>query len=82
MSGRDRFFKIDLKIGVRRILNLDAKLTSRRIEKIIIPFIIFDIYIRMEILLGIELSGHNDILTKPSNLIEELNQSGEIQKEQ
>ena len=47
--------------------------------KIIIPSNIVDIYTRLEILLGLKLSGHTDTLTEASNLIDELNKRGEIQ---
>ena len=40
--------------------------------KIIIPSNIIDIYTRLEILLGLKLSGHTDTLTEASNLIDEL----------
>ena len=47
--------------------------------KIIIPSNIIDIYTRLEILLGLRLAGHSDILTETSNLIDELYKRGEIQ---
>ena len=47
--------------------------------KIIIPSNIIDIYTRLEILLGLKLSGHTDTLTEASNLIDELYRQGEIQ---
>ena len=50
--------------------------------KIIIPSNIIDIYTRLEILLGLKLSGHTDTLTEASNLIEELYKECEIQNEQ
>ena len=50
--------------------------------KIIIPSNIIDIYTRLEILLGINFSGHMDILTEASILIDELYKRGEIQNEQ
>ena len=46
--------------------------------KIIIPFNIIDIYTRLEILLGLKLSGHTDTLTEASKLFDELNKRGEI----
>ena len=39
--------------------------------KIIIPSNKIDIYTRLEILLGLKLSGHADTLTEASNLIDE-----------
>ena len=50
--------------------------------KIIIPSNIFDIYTRLEILLGINLSGHTDTLTEGSALIDKLYKLGEIPNKQ
>ena len=50
--------------------------------KIIIPSNIVDIYTRLEVLLGLNLSGHSDTLTEASNLIDELYKRGEIQNKQ
>ena len=50
--------------------------------KIIIPSNIIDIYTRLEILLGLKLSGHTDTVTEASNLIDELYKRGEIQNKQ
>ena len=50
--------------------------------KIIIPSNIIDIYTRLEVLLGLNLSGHTDTLTEASNLIDELYKRGDIQTEQ
>ena len=47
-----------------------------------IPSNIIDIYTRLEILLGIKLSGHSDTLTEASNLIDDLCKNSEIQNEQ
>ena len=47
--------------------------------KIIIPSNIINIYTRLEVLLGLKLSGHSDTLTEASNLIDELYKRGEIQ---
>ena len=82
MSGRDRFIKNDLDNDVRRILNLDIKLKGKGIEKIIIPSNIVDIYTRLEILLGLKLSGHSSTLTEASNLLDELYKRGELQNKQ
>ena len=79
ISGRDRYIKNDLDNDVIRILILDTKLKGRGIEKIIIPSNVIDIYTRLEVLLGLKLSGHTDTLTKASNLIDELYKLGEIQ---
>ena len=50
--------------------------------RVIIPFNIFDFYTRLEVLLGLKLSGHTDILTEASNLIDELYKRGELQNKQ
>ena len=50
--------------------------------KIIIPSNIIDIYTRLEILLGLKLSGHTDTLTEASNVVDELYKRGEIQNKQ
>ena len=50
--------------------------------KTIIPSNKIDIYTRLEILLGLKLSGHTDTLTEASNLTDELYKRGEIQNEQ
>ena len=82
MSGRERYIKNDLDNDVRRILNIDKKLKGRGVEKNIIPSNIIDIYTRLEVLLGLKLSGHPDTLTEASNLIDELYKLGEIQNKQ
>ena len=50
--------------------------------KPIIPSNIIDIYTRLEVLLGLKLSGHTDNLTEASNLIDELYKRGEIKNKQ
>ena len=50
--------------------------------KIIKPSNIVDIYTRLEVLLGLKLSGHSDTLTEASNLIDQLYRLGEIQNKQ
>ena len=50
--------------------------------KIIIPSNIIDIYTRLQVLLGLKLSGHTDTLSEASNLIDELYKLGEIQNKQ
>ena len=50
--------------------------------KIIIPSNIIDIYTRLEVLIGLKLSGHTDTLTEASNLKDELHRRGEIQNKQ
>ena len=82
MSGRDRYIQNKLDDDVRKILKLDKKLKGRGVEKIIIPSNIVDIYTRLEVLLGLKLSGHSNTLTEASNLIDELYKRGEIQNKQ
>ena len=90
IPGRDRYIRQNLDDEVRRIVNLDTKpktktkpkLKGKGIEKIIIPSNIIDIYTRLEVLLGLKLSGHTDTLTEASNLIDELYKRGEIQTKQ
>ena len=81
-SGLDNYIKNKLDDDVRKILDLDTKLKGKGIEKIIIPSNIIDIYTRLKILLGLKLSGHTDIFTEASNLIDALYQGGEIQNKQ
>ena len=50
--------------------------------KIIIPSNVVDIYTRLEILLGLKLSGHTDTLTEATNLGDELYKRGAIQNKQ
>ena len=63
-------------------LLVPINLQGRGIEKIIIPSNIIDIYTRLEVLLGLKLSGHTDTLTEASALIDELYKRGEIQNKQ
>ena len=81
MSGRDKDIKKDLDNDVKRILNLDTKLRGRGFKKIIIPFNTIEKYTRLEVFLGLNLSGHTDTLTEACNLIDELYRKGEIQNE-
>ena len=71
LTGRDRYIKFDLDNDVSRILNLDTKVKGRGIGKIIIPSNIIDIYTRLEVLLGLKLSGHGCTHTEASNLIDQ-----------
>ena len=50
--------------------------------KTIIPSTVIDIYTRLEILLGLKLSGHTDTLTEASSLIDAFYRIGDIQNEQ
>ena len=88
MSGRDRYIKFELDDDINRILNLDTKpktkhkLKGKGVEKTFIPSNIIDIYTRLEVLLGLKLSGHTNTLTEGNALIDELFRLGEIQNKQ
>ena len=60
----------------------ESDLEGSGVTKIIIPNNIIEIWTRLEVLLGLKLSGHTDTLTESSNLIDELYKRGEIQSEQ
>ena len=89
-SERKTFFTITLPKLVEETqnrtfeeitLDSDSDLQGEGV-KIIIPSNIIDFYTRLEILLGLKLSGHTDTLTVANNLFNELYKRGEIQKEQ
>ena len=82
MQGRDRNIRYELDNDVIRIMNLDTKLKGRGVEKSIVPPNTIDIYTRLEILLGLKLSGDTDTLTEASNLLDQLYKMGEIQNKQ
>ena len=82
ISNPDRYNKSNFDKDVRGILNLDTKLDGGGIEKIIIPSNIIDIYTRLEVLLGLKVSGHTDTLTEASTLLDELYKIDEIQNKQ
>ena len=50
--------------------------------KIIIPSKLFVIQTRLGVLLGLNLSGHTNILAEASNVLEEFYRGGEIENEQ
>ena len=50
--------------------------------KLIITSNIIDIWTRLDVLLGLKLSGHTDTLTEAINLIDELYKRGDIQNEE
>ena len=88
-SKRVIFFKTKLPKLVEEIqnrtfeeINVDSDDLQGEGLKIIIPSNIIDIYTRLEILLGLKLSGPSDTLTEASNLIDELYKRGEIQTKQ
>ena len=75
-SGRYKHSKTMFK---KRVNNSD--LDGQEV-KIIIPSNIIDICTRLEVLLGLKLSGHTNTLAEVSNLIGELYKRREIQNEQ
>ena len=88
-SKRKTFLIITLPILIEEIQNKtfeEIKDDSDDLQgegvKIIIPSNIIDIYTRLEVLLGLKLSGHTDTLTEASNLIDELYKLGEIKNKQ
>ena len=82
LTGCDGYIKNDLDNDVMRIPILETNLKGRGVEKIIIPTNIIDIYTRLEVLLGLKLSGHTDTLTEASNLMDDLDKQREIQNKQ
>ena len=83
-SKRKNFLTVTLPELVEEIQNKtfnEIDLESQGI-KTLIPSNIIDIYTRLEILLGLKLSGHTDTLTEASNLIGELYKRGELQNRQ
>ena len=88
-SKRKTFFTITLPQIVEEVQNKTfEEITDESGDlegqgvKIIIPSNLIDIYTRLEVLLGLKLSGHTDTLTEASNLIDELYKRGEIQTKQ
>ena len=88
-SKRKTFFRKTLPNLVEKIQNksfddITDESDDLRGEgiKIIIPSNIIDIYTRLEVLLGLNLSGHTNNLTEASNLKDELYKPGEIQNKQ
>ena len=75
-SGRYKHFKTIFKKPVN-----NSNLEGQGV-KVIIPSNLIDIYTRLEVFLGLKLSGHSKTLTEVSNLIDELYKRGEIQNEQ
>ena len=88
-SKRKTFLTITLPKLVEKIQNRTFEENTHDSDdlqgegiKIIIPSNTVDIYTRLEVLLGLKLSGHTDTLTEASNLIDELYKLGEIQNKQ
>ena len=88
-SGRYKHIKSSLDDHVDKILNgsfpSESKsddLEGHGIEKITIPSNIIDNDTKLEVLLGLNLSGYTKLLTKASNLIDEMYKRIEIQIEQ
>ena len=88
-SNRKKFSTIELLKKVSEIQNMIFKENiddSEDLEgeglKIIIQPNIIDNYTRLEVLLGLNLSGQTDTLTEASNLIDEIYKRGEIKNKQ
>ena len=83
-SKRKTFFTKKLPKLVEDIQNrtFDEIDLENQGVKIIIPSNLIDIYTRLEILLGLKLSGHSDTVTEASALIDQLYKLGEIQNKQ
>ena len=83
-SKRKTFFTITLPKLVEVIQNktFDEIVFQGDGVKIITPSNIIDIYTRLEVLLGFELSEYTDTLTEASDMIDEFYIRGEIQNEQ
>ena len=88
-SKRKTFLTITLPKLVEEIQNKtfeeitdNSDLEGQSFKKIIIPSNKIDIYTRLEVLLGLKLSGHTNNLTEASNLIDDLYKGGEIQNKQ
>ena len=90
-SARMRKALHDLPKAIHKIQN-PPSLTIENVEdssdlqgervKIILPSNITDIYTRLQIILGLKLSGHTNTLTEAINLLDELYKRGEIQNKQ
>ena len=79
-SNRKKFFTIELPKKVSEIQNIrldentddsDFDLQGEGV-KIIIPSNTTDIYTKLEVLLGLKISGHTDTLTEANNLFDEI----------
>ena len=92
-SRRDKYIRNELRDEIYSVLNPPILLPPTENEEesvdlqgegilIIIPSNIVDIWTRLEVLLGLKLSGHTDNLTEASNLIDEFFRRGEILNEQ
>ena len=85
-SNRKSFLTITLSKIVEEIENRTYEEITLDLQgegvKIIIASNIIDIYTRLEILLGLKLSGHTDTLTEASHLIDEIYKRGEIENKQ
>ena len=79
-SERKNFFTKELPKRVKEIQNKTFNAIDLKGQgiKIIILSNIIDIYTRLEVLLGLKLSGHTDTLTEASASIDQLYKMGEI----
>ena len=88
-SKRKKFFTMELPKKVSEIQNIkfdentdDSDNLQGEGVKTFVPSIIIDIYTRLEVLLGLKLSGYTDTLTEASNLVDKLYKRGEIQNKE
>ena len=78
-SKRTKSFSTDVRKRLNEFSNPTLALPADKnidleghVLKNIIPSNIIDVYTRLEVLLGLKVSGHTDTLTEASNLIDEL----------
>ena len=88
LSGGYKYTQNNLDDHVKKDLNRSIHSESKfdglvgQGMEIPIPSNILEFYTRLEVLLGLNLSGNTDILTEASILIEVLYKRGDIQNEQ
>ena len=87
-SGRFKNSKRNLDKQINKILSRSFQSGTDSVDlegqevKNIVPSNILDIYPRLDVLLGLKVSGHTNTLTEGSNLFDDLYKRGEIHKEQ
>ena len=77
-SGRYKYIRDTLDDDVDKILN-SPYLFQVQGMKIIVPSVIIGFWTKLEVLLGLKLSGHTNSLTETSNLRDQLYKRGKIQ---
>ena len=88
-SNRKKFITLELPEKVSEIQNIKFDENTDNSDnlqgegvKVNIPSNLIDVYARLEVLLGLNLSGHTDTLTEASNLLDDSYKRGEIQNKQ